>query len=269
MGYATVAGVEWVVLTDGDEWQIYNSHALVPVEEKLFRRVRISEDAAEAAKTLALLSKSQMSENAIDLQWKSHFVDRQVGKALGNLFATVDPALIKLVRKQAPSVMPAAIKASLTRLRISLDFPAEISVVEPMPGTRTPKLRVVRAPKPATSEMSAKAPRRGAVEWIPWRGLTMVDLLNAGALKADATLHLTYNKQQVTGTVRTEGQVDCLGRTYRSPSAAALDALHSLGATWRTVNGWDHWMVARPDGTRARLNDLRREVFERAAGAGA
>ena len=37
MGYAAVAGVEWVVLTNGDEYRIYNSHATVPVEQKVFR----------------------------------------------------------------------------------------------------------------------------------------------------------------------------------------------------------------------------------------
>ena len=36
MGYAGVAGVGWVVLTDGNEYRLYNSHAAVPIEEKLF-----------------------------------------------------------------------------------------------------------------------------------------------------------------------------------------------------------------------------------------
>ena len=44
MGYASVVGVPWIVLTDGNEWRIYNSHAEVPVEEKLFRRVTLSSD---------------------------------------------------------------------------------------------------------------------------------------------------------------------------------------------------------------------------------
>src|SRR5215211_9246860 len=53
LGYASVAGVEWVVLTDGDEYRIYNSHAAVPVDEKLFRAVRISEGGNSAEETLA------------------------------------------------------------------------------------------------------------------------------------------------------------------------------------------------------------------------
>jgi hypothetical protein len=34
ISYAAVAGVGWVVLSDGDEYRIYNAHAPVPVDEK-------------------------------------------------------------------------------------------------------------------------------------------------------------------------------------------------------------------------------------------
>lgn len=46
MGYAGVAGVDWVLLTDGDQYRLYNAHAAVGVEEKLFRRFRVSEASA-------------------------------------------------------------------------------------------------------------------------------------------------------------------------------------------------------------------------------
>ncbi len=36
MAYATVAH-QWVALTDGNEYRIYNSHAPVPVEQKLLQ----------------------------------------------------------------------------------------------------------------------------------------------------------------------------------------------------------------------------------------
>ena len=44
MGYATVAGVKWAVLTDGNEYRIYNTHAPVDVEKKLLRRVCCNTD---------------------------------------------------------------------------------------------------------------------------------------------------------------------------------------------------------------------------------
>jgi hypothetical protein len=43
MGYAAVSGVEWVVLTDGNEYRLYNAHAPVPIEEKLFRSVQFGQ----------------------------------------------------------------------------------------------------------------------------------------------------------------------------------------------------------------------------------
>lgn len=71
MGYASVAGVQWVVLTDGNEYRLYNSHATVPIDEKLFRTVRISDDPDASADTLALLSKDRIRENEIDVLWKA------------------------------------------------------------------------------------------------------------------------------------------------------------------------------------------------------
>src|SRR5947209_5117715 len=56
MGYAAVAGVEWVVLTNGDEYRVYNAHAAVPVDEKIFRAVRITDVEASIEETLGLLS---------------------------------------------------------------------------------------------------------------------------------------------------------------------------------------------------------------------
>ena len=67
LGYATVAGVEWCVLTDGDEWRFYNSTAAVDAEEKLFRRVRISEGKLdEAVETLALLARDNIEGNLLE-----------------------------------------------------------------------------------------------------------------------------------------------------------------------------------------------------------
>ncbi|MEX1172767.1 MAG: restriction endonuclease, partial [Chloroflexota bacterium] len=95
LAYATVAGVEWVALTDGNEWRIYNSHAPVPVEQKLFRVVRVAEPETNAGGTLRLLAKAQMADHLIDAFWKSDFVDRQVRDGLGRLFGPEpDPGLV-------------------------------------------------------------------------------------------------------------------------------------------------------------------------------
>jgi hypothetical protein len=43
LAYANAAGVEWCVLTNGDEYWIYNTFAKAEAEKKVFRRVRLSD----------------------------------------------------------------------------------------------------------------------------------------------------------------------------------------------------------------------------------
>ena len=100
MGYAAVAGVKWVVITNGDEYRIYNACVDVPVEEKLFRSVRVTDCSSPVVETLGLLSKDCIRDNEIEVLWKAHFVDRQVRLALEGLFSPEpDPALMCTVRK--------------------------------------------------------------------------------------------------------------------------------------------------------------------------
>jgi predicted type IV restriction endonuclease len=91
ISYATVAGVEWVALTDGAEWRIYNSHALVPVEQKLLWTVRIDSDLETATAVLSLLSKDNMRQNQIAEMWRHSSVDRLVKAELTALSPPVAP----------------------------------------------------------------------------------------------------------------------------------------------------------------------------------
>src|SRR5436190_17249853 len=94
MGYAAVAGVRWIVLTDGNEYRIYNSHAPVHVDDKLFRAVRIDAGHSGVEEILGLLAKDQLSENRIEELWRTQFVDRQVHAALDRIFTDEGELLI-------------------------------------------------------------------------------------------------------------------------------------------------------------------------------
>jgi predicted type IV restriction endonuclease len=53
IGYASVAGAAWCVLTDGDEYRLYNTTVAVDAEEKLFCSIRLSDgDEDEAVEGL-------------------------------------------------------------------------------------------------------------------------------------------------------------------------------------------------------------------------
>src|SRR4051794_29111200 len=105
LGYAIVAGVEWCVLTDGDEYRFYNATAPLDAEEKLFCRIRLSEDKeSDATKTLTLISRSNMEENILDVLWVAHYVDRRVKSALQQMFASPEKGLIRLIRLREPKL---------------------------------------------------------------------------------------------------------------------------------------------------------------------
>jgi len=74
IGYAATMGVEWCVLTNGDEYRLYNAHAPVDADEKLFRVVKISEEREHhyAVETLDLLSKQDLQEKRLNVLWKAH-----------------------------------------------------------------------------------------------------------------------------------------------------------------------------------------------------
>ena len=125
VNYANAAGVRWCVLTDGDKYCIYNSHAPVAVAQKLFRMSTISDPTQDESTldTLGLLSKEALSGNLIDELWEAHFVDRSVRAALEALFGTQDARLVSWVKKQTPALKPAQIRESLKRADIRIDFP--------------------------------------------------------------------------------------------------------------------------------------------------
>jgi hypothetical protein len=148
LGYAIAAGVEWVALTDSNEYHVYNSHAAVPVEQKLFRRVVVADPATKPADTLALLSKEQMAEHLIDELWKAHFVDRQVRATLESLFGPEpDQSLVRLIRSRVPTLSPRDVRAGLGRLRTTFDFPGAPLI--PAPGGSPPTSASVQQRPPA------------------------------------------------------------------------------------------------------------------------
>ena len=143
---------KWVVLTDGNEYRIYNSIADAPVEDKLFRRVLIAGDDPSVVDTLALVSKAQLQENQIDVLWQADFVDRQVKVGLDGLFGPESPTdFVNLVRRHVPSLAPADIRASLARARFTVDFPSVQTaphppIVTPPPARVPPAITAPPAP---------------------------------------------------------------------------------------------------------------------------
>ncbi len=260
MGYAVVAGVEWVVLTDGDEYRIYNSHAAVPVEDKLFRTVRINDENSRAGETLDLLSKERMTENWIDALWKAHFVDRQVRAATLAIFSSSGPdaALVRLLAMRVPALSRTEIRDSLSRARIHLDFPLEPGAV-PKPPVPESRERVPVLSRPAPSVPKGAGP----VAPTAWRDVSLQDLIASDLIKPPLELEKTYKGHHFTARVEADGRVTFDGKSYDSLSTSAGIARMSIigappGRGHPQTNGWSFWRFRDEDGGVKPLDVLRR-----------
>jgi predicted type IV restriction endonuclease len=257
MGYASVAGVPWIVLTNGDEYRVYNAHATVPVEKKLFRTVSVSADPENAAATLALLDKSRMTDSDLEHLWKSHFADQEVRTIIEELFGTgvPDASLVSLVRKRAKGLTATDVKASLARVRVGLDFPPPQVAV-----ATTPKVKSAGKTPQKAAGKARKAPTRIEV--------SVADLIAAGLIKPPLALFRKYRGREVTARIEADGQVTCQGQRFATPSAAGGAARYAAmgsprGQRHPATNGWSFWQFRDAGGEARELGELREQHLRR------
>ncbi len=250
LGYATVAGVEWVVLTDGNEYRIYNSHATVPAEEKLFRQIRITDDASKPEETLSLLAKGRMEEKRINLLWESHFVDRQVRTAVQDLFATdtdPDSGLLRLLRKRIPTLSAKDIKAGMRRLEIRIET---LSQLAERPVARR------------DSQQRTKKKKEGDDAAKPQAGVSLSDLIQAGLLRSPLMLTRKYKGHELEAELVEDGTVVFQRKTYRTCSAAAEMARSTVTGRRMNTNGWTFWQHLDAEGKLVVLDEARQNYLK-------
>jgi hypothetical protein len=269
ISYAAVAGVDWVALTDGAEWRLYNAHAPVPVEQKLFRAVRLTEDLDAVFELLALLSKDNLRDNRIQELWRGFFVDRQVNAALVELFNAGEPArdLVALVAKRVPNLPRGDIRASLVRARAAFDFPTPSLPPTPLPPA--PQEPPVPPAPPAGSTGVRQQPQPG---WTPVSGgerhVTLQDVIASGRLQAGARLEADYRGQHHTAELLADGQIRLAGQTHRTLSSAGVAVKRAvlgpdIPKSVYSTDGWVFWRA-----TDARAGDITtlRVIRQRVAG---
>ncbi|MER5454634.1 hypothetical protein ABT008_07620 [Micromonospora sp. NPDC002389] len=276
IGYATMAGVEWVALTDGAEWRVYNAHAPVPIEHKLFRAVRIEDDVDAAIELLSLLSKQNMGDNRIEELWKGFFVDRQVHTELTDLFAGSDPApeLVALLDSRMSRLTREEIRQSLIRARATFDFPMSAAPPQrqaPSAQAYQPSVQQAVPPpalaRPTVQSSGLRRPQRASTRVTPdERKLKLADLLAAGRLRPGTTLIARYLGQQHTAELLADGRVRYRGENHNSPSRAGEAvkiALHGRDITGsrKATDGLDFWQAQDAvKGDVVTLKEIRRRV---------
>lgn len=230
LGYASVMGVGWCVVTNGDEYRLYNSHVAVDVDEKLFRTVRLSETGQEAyfLETLGLIAKDAIGDNTLEALWKSQFVDRRVKAALEGAFRDEDGSLARFLRKQAPELSLAEIRESLKRADLRVTYPM---VVAPPTLALVPNLPLVDPPLPPPTVHPK---------------IKLEDLIRVGLIQPPFLIEATYKGTVVTAMIGVDGSVTFGGVSHGSLSAAGGAAKATVNATppddpAPATNGWTFW----------------------------
>ena len=237
--YANAARVEWCVLTNGDEYRIYNTFAKVEAEHRLFRSVMLSDRDRQGStvETLLLLSKDTMAEKRIDVLWKAHFVDRRVGEAVGSLFKEPDNGLVRLIIRRTVDLQPAEVRDSLRRGDFRLSFP-----------NTPPAVPVVYQLDEETVafERDAAAPDfRGA------RG-KIADLIAAGVITPPVPIEVRFKSQHFSAIIESDGLIHFDGVAYASPSHAGGMVRNRVngpppdGRPYWSTNGWTFWRFRSP-----------------------
>lgn len=234
MGYAIVAGVEWVVLTDGNEYRIYNTHAPVPVAEKLLHAVRVADDDDSVGQILDLLSRGNVPKDRLKAQWHALFADRQVHKALKGLFGrTPDKPFVSLLKRQTADLTDDDVAASLRRVRARFEFPlVHASVPDPEPEPKPEPKPVDPMPDP-----------------LPARLVRLRHLIAAGVIQPPLELQKRYRGQDFMARIEADGSVTFQGRSFPSLSQAGNAAWLAGGYRGKgaACNGWTFWKFTDAD----------------------
>lgn len=254
MGYASVVGVGWCLLTNGDEYRLYNSYAKVDVDEKLFRTVRLSdpEQTDLCLETLELCARERIGEAELDVLWKSQFVDRRVLATLEELFADETGALARLVRKRSGELTLVEVRDSLRRAQVHVHFP----VVTP-PATTAGHA----APDPEAKP--PKAPLSYSVQ--------LHDLIDAGFVQPPLALEKTYKGVHLEAVIEADGRVRFAEESYDSLSTAGGMARKSVigappGRLYPQTNGWTFWLYRdAASGELRSVDELRQQYLQRQA----
>lgn len=265
ISYATVVGVKWCVLTNGDEYRIYNSHAEVDVDEKLFRKVSISDsDLKFLIDTLVLLSKDKMRGSLLDEMWKAHFIDRRVRLAFDSLLSEDDGPLIRAICKKANGVTPSEARAALKRAKITIDFP--VPKVPNQPAASAPPVTPHVAAKPGAAASRHEAGKKAWETTVTMSEATLPNLIAVGLIRTPLQLERNYKGVQLAASIQPDGTVSFGGESYDSLSTAAGMARKSvIGAPadrpYPQTNGWTFWQLRDPRTGELRDMDSLRQEF--------
>ena len=255
VNYANSAGVEICVLTNGNDYRIFNTHAKVPLQEKLVGSTTLSQSSSTGAvDILDCLSLPALQEQRIILRWQQEQLENSVRGAIKELVQSRDKKFVNLLAVSLKGQVGVQhLMDILSRANISVSFLA---------STQAAKSMKSQGSKPAKREAKRSTPSAS--------GVRLEDLLNSGLLVAPVQLSVKFKKQTLSATVNKDATVTFGGVRYRSLSEAGGYARNSVsgppasGAPYFATNGWTFWSC-QYKGQTVLIDLLRQEYLKQTA----
>jgi predicted transport protein len=148
VNYANNEGVLWCVLTNGLVYRVYKTNEPVPMEQKLLFEVDLSAEGtatAEKAKSLELIARPSMVNDALENWGDRVFTDARVRKALAQLAAQPSTKFMNELNDLLgkPEISSAKLRESLARVMDAESLAAPKSNItdvghKPKPPTGAP-----------------------------------------------------------------------------------------------------------------------------------
>ncbi len=250
--YALTTGVRWAVLTNGDEYRVYNAYGEVPIADKLMHTIRLSDQDSGTAETLGLLSRGAVQDKRLDARWQQELENRRLQRVNQQLQTTLqtlvdqDPpnqSLVRLLGNQPGcQLAPGDIREGLRRARVQFELPPESDTA---PDPPAPPIDRVDPPRPR--------PRGSRV--------SLRHLIEAEILIPPLEVHTTYKRQRHSARIEADGTIVFQGNRYTTPSGAA-SAVRVLHGASPHVAGWGVWHLTDADGRDQPLSLLRNRYLE-------
>ena len=164
LNYAIADGVEWCVLTNGANYRIFRSHALVNLKGKIFGTVKVSNPEDEAsiesvATSLSLLSPQSMRSKDLNALWAMRVIDRELEESLKNIIEM--PEFHRwLSRNICKDLRPKQIGQSLQRASFGISYPEGHEYINELDETRHATIpeRPRQSPKADAGVQSKSSP---------------------------------------------------------------------------------------------------------------
>jgi hypothetical protein len=232
--YAVEAGVKWAIVTNGDEYRIYNLAAPVPFAEKLFHKMRVTDPQSPVAETLALFSKERVDR--LEAEWESHYADRCVRAALDRLLAPPASAgLVALIQEHVQNVSVEQIQESLRRIHAGQS-----------PG----------------AQPAGKAPPNPGAGGSEHHKVSLKDLVDkdVGVLKPPVQLTSSYKGHELQAQLCEDGAIVFREKKFWKATPAAHSAQIAATGQEAPVDGWKFWRYQDENGV-FHLLEVAKELF--------